>query len=772
MLKVLKIRSVENAVYTPQYNRMRFKVPMDNLNTHLSQSYLSLQVQPVTSTGANVNKTANIGFGNASTGLYYPTCLLKIVRLFRGDSNVPLEEVQNFNILDQNLKLYEKDMENLVSDQFDSGFFLEDVFQGDKSSFWLEGSADIHISLSEIFGICKNKDFYLSDVGGLQIEIELEDRYKLFVENTPDDLQQTVFVAFDPVDVGSQIISTPISNKNNTFKSLTSDATDVALDGNMTVVQKQLQAVPTDDNFYLAIDAATAAISALDTTSDLYTLTLKVNPTQKINTNKEGEFTAYGINSVIANTVFKTTDWKEVPIQIVYKKGASATLASSEPIYGMPAILMTYTDWATGSPATKAVVTLTTPINFDVTNNRIFAIAFIQNLAIASSSERFIPLNIVNATSTAIPTSLTKFTSNPTFSAIVAANSTVLSLSTGVAAQRTLTIPPANFPSGVTPVEGQLYEVYVQSHGASNGTTVSLAMEYLGDKFINENRYLRINSTSSERIRLLCTNATTGVFNVITSGKSLSNPPSSAQLQAYNDSVDAAFKNSIFDAKTVVQPVNAANVLYGKIYLRRIYNTASNVYTAVEQSSLSYTIPRAELVLVQSGKQSSDDVSKTYSTWKMEPTLIENTTSNWEHQFILEPNVYNSFLISPQALSSAGDSTMVSLTDGINTYRWALDNIDNTNRDVAINKALHHDKLIDTFNNGDIKLRNLVNDMMNDKDVTDIGLVPMKIYAARDNQNVYMNNKSHTLQVALKSAADELLTPKNLFLYKQILKTL
>ncbi len=124
MLKVLKIRSVENYDYSTQYNRMRFKIPADNLNTHLSESYLSFQVKPVNADGSAVANTANVGFGNAQTGLYYPTCLLKTVRLFRGDSNVPLEEVQNFNILDQNLKLYQKDFENLASEQFEGGFFF------------------------------------------------------------------------------------------------------------------------------------------------------------------------------------------------------------------------------------------------------------------------------------------------------------------------------------------------------------------------------------------------------------------------------------------------------------------------------------------------------------------------------------------------------------------------------------------------------------------------------------------------------------------------
>jgi hypothetical protein len=112
---------------------------------------------------------------------------------------------------------------------------------------------------------------------------------------------------------------------------------------------------------------------------------------------------------------------------------------------------------------------------------------------------------------------------------------------------------------------------------------------------------------------------------------------------------------------------------------------------------------------------------------------------------------------------------MASATDSLATYRWAIDNIDNTNRDVAINQALHRDKLIDTFNNSDMKLKSLF--------AGDSSIIPIKVYTGVDNENMYMNNQTHTLQVTLKAGLDDSgaqaqLVPKNLYLFKQILKTL
>jgi hypothetical protein len=63
-----------------------------------------------------------------------------------------------------------------------------------------------------------------------------------------------------------------------------------------------------------------------------------------------------------------------------------------------------------------------------------------------------------------------------------------------------------------------------------------------------------------------------------------------------------------------------------------------------------------------------------------------------------------------------------------------------------------------------MKLKNLV--------TGDSSIIPMKVYTGVDNENMYMNNQTHTLQVVLKSADGETFTPKNLYLFKQVLKTL
>jgi hypothetical protein len=57
------------------------------------------------------------------------------------------------------------------------------------------------------------------------------------------------------------------------------------------------------------------------------------------------------------------------------------------------------------------------------------------------------------------------------------------------------------------------------------------------------------------------------------------------------------------------------------------------------------------------------------------------------------------------------------------------------------------------------------------------GFIPMKIYTAMDMDNMYMNNKNHTLQLVLNSEKDSTgkdikITPKNVYVFKEMLKTL
>jgi hypothetical protein len=740
MLKVLKIRSVENYVYSPQYNRMRFKVPADNFNTHLDESYLSFQVVPVKADGTDISFNTNIGFGNSTTGAYYPTCLLKTVRLFAGDSNSPIEEINRFNLLSLNIYYYSKDLEDMSSDQYESGFFVQDEFQSDKSPFWLEGQADIHIKLKDIFGLCKNKDFYLSDTNGLQMEFELEDQYSLFIENKPEDQQQLVFSAFE---LGDNVNAPTLSQLNNSFVSSTKNANasppqSLPTGEEIDNIEFEQMGAPVQ-NFYITTPNATVVWGTYDATNKRYPVTLSIGTSKVTLIDAGNKFTAYGVSTQDGSDVVASTNFEGIVMELVYKN--TSNLTNEAPLKSIHFDMATFVPIVVGTSPAKftgfvAWTNVTTPpVSPPITVYGLSACSKLSNV------KSWIQLSITNDLSGNIPAQYTNLSG--TFKDIVDNSDSNLVLSTG-AQTRTLTFTAGALGSGIELVPGANYELYFDE--VNSGTTWNPIIKN-GNSAINSMTLFRKNTV----------------------GKN-----TSIYLQAIDETIvkfmngNKTFTNSGIDNIINSVIIGGENVV-GRIVLRQIdLGTAGNL-TEVEQSTLTYQIPRAELVLIQSSKQSSDNPPKVYTSWKMEPTLIENETQLWQHQFILEPNTANTLLIYPPQYTQSTDS-MISYMNELVKYRNSIDNIDNTNRDIEPISTLSYEKLVDTFNNSDIRVKNLLKIEVPPLAVPSI--IPMKIYTAMDNDNIYMNNSSHTYQVVLKSGNVLSLPPTNLYLFKQVVKTL
>jgi len=749
MLKVLKIRSIENFDYTPQYNRMRFQIPADNLNTHLDESYLSFQVQPKQANGTNIDPTNNYGFGNATDKLpYYPTCLLKVARLFSGDSNIPLEEINKFNLLDINMKIYQKDLENMASDQYESGFFVDDLFQADKSPFYLEGSADIHIPLKDIFGLCKNKDFYLSTTGGLQIEFELEDQYSLFVQNSNSKVAQRVYTSFDtPQSV------TPFSTLNNKYISSTQSITPVPLDASELLSNQELVAGAIRENFYINISNAVFDAANYDAVNKRMPVTLTIALTGRTIFDSTVPYQAFGIGTPAGSNILAGSNWQYMPMSLVYKYVDS----DDQPLVARELQNLTATFTPFSAPATNATITATLPWINNIAPGGIFikAVAMGNKLGLASSN-LFNQLALTNTLGGIVPTSYANI--GGTFEQICAGAGTpsALTLQLGTFTDaNTFTYPNLTVSSGALGSRnfqtGAYYIIIMQEINAN--TTQWQPLEKTANRNINNPVYLRFIKPGTNRAKPFILRALSATE--LTFGKALSDK---------DDLTNISFINATLRAKILTPNV------VGEIFIQQfIQAPAPGVELEdIEQATLTYSIPRAELVLVQESKKSSDNISNVYMTWKMEPTLIENTTSYWQKQFILEPNVASVCLVYPPQFTNNSVS-MYSQDSSLERYRWALDNIDNTNRDVDVNEALHNDKLIDWFNNTNMKLKSLPGSELLPSNSS---LIPMKIYTAVDNENMYMDNKNHTLQVVLKSADGTTFSPKNLFLFKQVLKTL
>lgn len=197
MLRTIKVRSNENAIFQPNYNRMRFIVNADDMSTNLAESYLAFKLYVVNGrTGfpytkdeiRNLNKSSIMfSFGDSLGEAYNPSCLIKVARLYAQGmtSQTLLEEIQYSNVLTQTLNQIKNDFETLASESIltmsNTGMLLNGAVSANTSSFFgndetpnFDQSVQVNIKLKDIFGLGQSENFWLSTVNGVVVELELE----------------------------------------------------------------------------------------------------------------------------------------------------------------------------------------------------------------------------------------------------------------------------------------------------------------------------------------------------------------------------------------------------------------------------------------------------------------------------------------------------------------------------------------------------------------------------------------------------------------------
>ncbi len=85
-----------------------------------------------------------------------------------------------------------------------------------------------------------------------------------------------------------------------------------------------------------------------------------------------------------------------------------------------------------------------------------------------------------------------------------------------------------------------------------------------------------------------------------------------------------------------------------------------------------------------------------YSYWKVENVNIPTGTNSFVRQFNVDGDCKNIFAIIKR------DGNLLSVGDQLKSYRWRINGIDKTTRDIVIDSSLEQDCIIQTFNNSDI----------------------------------------------------------------------
>ena len=216
----------------------------------------------------------------------------------------------------------------------------------------------------------------------------------------------------------------------------------------------------------------------------------------------------------------------------------------------------------------------------------------------------------------------------------------------------------------------------------------------------------------------------------------------------------------------------------------------------------SFELDKCEVVLVEMTLDPSIPQNLTYETLRVEVATIEtNIIDIYNRQFTVnEPSVFNVWLMTPQysnserlGLGAGTDPSgnhywyehpecLVSYARNTQQYRWAYNNIQNTNRDIEVQtntskypSSLHLEKLMDTFSNTTTKPKNFSGILTVPRTACDpVVCFPLRIYEAIDPTSVYQREGGFTLQIALygDSTHDKNIISGPIFLFKQMLKTI
>jgi hypothetical protein len=237
------------------------------------------------------------------------------------------------------------------------------------------------------------------------------------------------------------------------------------------------------------------------------------------------------------------------------------------------------------------------------------------------------------------------------------------------------------------------------------------------------------------------------------------------------------------------------------IYLMR--SRAKGTLTGLQKDlSYSYQIDKAEITLVEMTLDPSIPQTMLYETKRVEVATIETSVLDiYNRQFVVnEPSVSNCWLLTPQYTASerlgtpAGTDpsgnhfysyhpeSLVSYARGVQQYKWSINNIQDTNRyvEVATNvskypSSLHLEKLMDTFSNTTDKMTTFSGIMTVPRTASDpVVCFPLRVYEAMDEQNTYLREGGFTVQVELlgDSVHDSNIVSGPIFFYKTMLKSL
>ena len=797
-VRTIKIRSVVDAQYSKNYNRLEFNIDPDSWSTDLSESYLALRMYLAHDTGSTPTKYTKdelhelalsgvyVSFGQNGIS-YAPTCLVKLARLYaKNNQSMPLEEINFQNVLTETLHQICEDFESVGSSSLVSNSSV--VFGAPQSltSFFANLIPDsigdsaqqlpieVHIPLKKIFGFFENKNCYLDDeaLGGLRLVFELEDQRKLLDAQVVTETVVCPPVAADGVSGLIETLSV------NPYTSLTQQVNlgdeagvgaqaTMGYDGTLPLIPEGVP-LPNDTNYGNIMNPAFFTIQGEQIDTVAYNPTNMVITlrgtgwTQQMLTDMwmvEGNYARVNI-SASPNTAGQLAYQRQRVMMasmsqinnVILSGGGIVEISLADPY--APAVDANWT-WlidrldffdvaAHGVNPPQhfgqhiiALSQQTSDVDYPtyLVNNQIVVSASIMNTIVASGLVAY--------------DGVATYTSNGAqFKLNCQVKATTL---VGEQDTNVFPIEPA-FNVYVAPDQPNTRAIQsnmLQAVPVQGDKTTILAVTPLGEDFLLTFTDLGFANKNSLQPAV----TVNGVIY--------------KQGQAYDgDLIDVSYHFYITNFN------NATNGYDGE-----------NGPIGCPPADYTYLIDKSELVLVQQTRPKGVPMSRMYFTTKVEVATIETQLPVYSRQFVVtEPNVYSILLCTPQYVATATQpECLASWHRGVSRYRWSVNNIDDTNRDLEVwtnnshyPSSLHLEKLMDAMSNDGHTVKSLSGLLTVPQSHLPIVPFPLKIFDAMDTP---LGFRMHPQGFVLQWTAygdpihDSPVQPGTIYLFKRLIRT-
>lgn len=746
----LKIRALENGVYNPyQLTRTRFEISPDLMTTDMGNSYLALRTvlkNSITHLDVDTQQSPNevpvfftLGDGKTS---YDGTCLFRTARLFNKATGAVIEELNYNSIRTNTFKEFTSDFDNLASNTIQSGLGIPDsIINNVQSTYTLwtnakNNTVELHVPLKSIFPSLNTPFYQLSAVGGLIVDLEWDTTHPLVMSYSnpelvvpPPPVLSSGKVGFNTVEqeefswlVAAQINSQflPIEKPFAVQAPYGWEFERVDVDVSPIVrywesLTGLVYGVPAD-GVYAGTDKYEwhGAERQSYTAADLTQLTLAPFGTAS--------------NPAFFAEVHTTLLTDGDPIPFVFADTVLGQETTNIQLGRTHQPCRVGTQGVLGARFESIIAPVATPdkkgVNPQSLNLPVTLTEF-DRLKLARE------IRITEAEETAL---VTAGILREVAGVVVANEATTFELHLQLYDAGNIYMTPDRDIAGEaaipTVVTNQKYQLPVQSHIRLN---VELYVVAGGNRTLTFSDPLELDYSEADERRA-------HTFQVLYDGG-----------VGQGQDVRVASAGVLF-----IQSVEFARDLFA---LMPHYPSCD----------------LAEMVLVQY-PPAKTPMPKFYRTMRVEPFVIPLGLTQHVQNFMLEPNVYNAYILIPRPSSNTDFSTVPSLISGagdVIRFRASIDEVDVVNRDIVLGlhpDSLYWDKLADAFSNSSMSLKTLEG-TSGGKGQPSVRIFPVRIYGGLVNGVVSFSNFMKRLQVRLDAADGETIQGGTAYLYKEMYKS-